>query len=96
MPGDLPGVISVLPGMELVPCGPHFSITRGTEKEITVETLEYMESYAHGYSAKGSRLEAPQFGATGWDPAEQGTGESPLTGGTTDAQESKLGEPGER
>jgi hypothetical protein len=65
--------------------------------ENTVEIYEYMDSSAPGDSDKGSRLEALQTGATGWDPAEQGESETPLTGGgggTSNSQQSKLGEPG--
>jgi hypothetical protein len=47
----------------------------------TVENFEYVESSAPGDSDKCSHLEAPQIWATGWDPAEQGAGETPLTGG---------------
>jgi len=32
-------------------------------------------------SASGDCTEAPQIGATGRDPVEQGTGEAPLIGG---------------
>ena len=43
--------------------------------------LKDMESSAPGDSDKGSCTEAPQIGATGWDPVEQGAGETPLLGG---------------
>ena len=63
--------------------------------ENTVENSENMESSALGDSNKGSRLEALQNGATGRDPAKQGAGETPLTGGgTPDSQQSKPRESG--
>ena len=49
--------------------------------ENTVENSEHMESSVLGDSDKGSRLEAPQIGATGRDQAKQGAGETHLNGG---------------
>ena len=50
--------------------------------ERTNEYLKgYGESSASGDSDKGSCTEAPQIGATGRDPVEQGAGETPLIGG---------------
>jgi hypothetical protein len=63
IPGELPGVISALPDMGLLPGG-HLLINRGIQMESTVENLEYMESSEPGDSDKGSRLEAPKIGAT--------------------------------
>jgi len=40
-----------------------------------------MESFASGDSDKGSCTEAPQIGATGQDPVEQGAGETPVIEG---------------
>ena len=65
--------------MGLLPGG-HLLIIRGIQMESTVENLEYMESSEPGDSDKGSRLEAPKIGATEWDLAEQGAGETPVTG----------------
>ena len=42
--------------------------------------LEDKESSAPGDSDKGSRPEAPQIGAAGQNPVEQGVGETPLIG----------------
>jgi len=72
----------------------YFSITRRTELERTNENLKDMESSTSGDSDKGSCTEAPQIGATGRDPAEQGAGETPLIGGTPVSQQFKFGEPG--
>jgi len=55
--------------------------TRGTTMEGTNENLKDMESSASGDSDKGSCTEAPQIGATGRDPIEQGAGETPLIWG---------------
>ena len=49
--------------------------------EGTNENLKDMESSASADSDKGSCTEAPQIGATGRDPVEQGAGKTPLTGG---------------
>jgi len=58
----------------------YLPITRGTEMERKNENLKDMESSASGDSDKGSCTEAPQTGATGRDPVEQGVGEIPLIG----------------
>jgi len=49
--------------------------------EGTNENLKHLESSASEDSDKGSCTEAPQIGATGRDPVEQGAGETPLIGG---------------
>jgi len=46
----------------------------------TFINLEDKESSASGDSDKGSCTEAPQIGAAGQNPAEQGMVETPLTG----------------
>ena len=43
--------------------------------------LKDMESSTSGDSDKDPCTEAPQIGATGWDPVEQGAGKTPLIGG---------------
>ena len=45
------------------------------------ENLKDMESSPSGDSNRSSCTEAPQIGATGRDPVEQGAGETPLIGG---------------
>ena len=49
--------------------------------ERTNENLKDMEGSASGDSDKGSCTEAPQIGATGRDPVEQGAVEPPVIGG---------------
>ena len=62
--------------------------------EHTNVNLKDMESSASGDSDKGSCTEAPQIGATGRDPVEQGVGETPLIGGggTPASQQFQSGE----
>jgi len=63
--------------------GPYFPITCGKVMEHTKVKLKDMASSAPGDSDKGSCTEAPQTGATGRDPVEQGADETPLIGGRT-------------
>ena len=80
IPGDLPGVTLALPSMGFLLGGPYFPNTRGTVMDTKVEFKD-MESSSAGDSDKGPCTEAPQIGATGWDPAEQRVGETPLIWG---------------
>jgi len=48
--------------------------------DSTIVNLKDKESSASGDSDKGSCTEAPQTGEAGWDPVQQGAGETPLTG----------------
>jgi len=59
----------------------YFPITRGTEMGRTNVNLKEMESSASGDSDKGSCTGAPQIGATGRDPDEQGEGDTRLIRG---------------
>jgi len=49
--------------------------------EHTNVNLKDMEGSTSGDSDMGSCTEAPQIGATGPDPVEQGADETPLIGG---------------
>ena len=55
---------------------------RGTVMD-TNEKIKDMESSSPADYGKGSCTEAPQIGASGWDPAQQIVGETPLIGGGT-------------
>ena len=59
----------------------YFPITCGTKMERTNVNLQDTESSTSRDSDKGSCTGAPQIGATGRDPVEQGAGENPLIGG---------------
>jgi len=59
----------------------YFPISRGTEIKHTNENLKDMESFATGDSNNCSCTEAPQIGASGRDPVEQGAGQTPLVWG---------------
>ena len=66
--------------MGLLLGGLYFPNARGTFID-TKEKTKDMESSSPADSDKGSCTEAPQIGAIGRDPVEQGVGETPLTGG---------------